>query len=71
MQKTTESTSAESTFAIPTMAEMADFLFAIEPTLFGPEYVILGRSTTELVLCEVRARAADGRVLHARILPFN
>lgn len=58
-------------FAVPTLEEMTDFLCAVEPTLFGPEYVILGKNAAELVLCEVRLRAKDGRLLHASVLPFN
>lgn len=57
-------------FALPTHAEVSAFMGAIAPTLFGPEYVILAKSTNELVLCEVRHKTADGR-MHARVLPFN
>jgi hypothetical protein len=58
-------------FHFPGRPELESFMDSIAPTLFGPEYVVLARDANELVLCEVRVKAEDGKVLHARVLPFN
>jgi hypothetical protein len=57
-------------WSAPTSEELAVFMDAIAPTLFKSDYVVLACNAQELVLCEVRVMA-DGKVLHARVLPFN
>lgn len=58
-------------FQLPKYTEIIAFMGDIAPTPFGTEYVVLAKSTRELILCEVVSRAADGTVQHAKALPFN
>jgi hypothetical protein len=58
-------------FNLPSGAEMEAFIEAIPDPLFGQEFVIVAGRPNEFFLCDVRAKAANGEVLHARILPFN
>lgn len=67
----TREVSVSKQFNLPSHAELASFMDLIQPNLFGHEYVILAKDARELVLCDVRQRAADGTVLHARVLPIN
>jgi hypothetical protein len=58
-------------FLLPGGDEMEAFLDAVPETLFGVEYVNIAGTQHEFFLCDVRAKTADGTVLHARVLPFN
>lgn len=63
-------TTAAPPFTLPNPSELFAFMSAIPPNLFV-EYVIVVRGADEMIMCEIRAVAEDGRPLHVRALPFN